>query len=445
MVVLALTTAVSAHALSLTEALFRARLTDPQFLAAKANVAAARKRADQAFGALLPQVSVSASTTANQRSYQVLDAPLPATEDTYNSNNAQLNITQPLWHLPNKVALTQAHAVAAQANHQLTAADQDLLVRLSQAWLELMFARDVVEFNATQVTATRQQSEQTRRALALGLASSPMLEEALFKFSQAQADFSNAETEQNIKLGALEQIIGPLAPMVPPTLSNSFTPKDPRSLQFSQWLSLAEVTNPGVLAGSSALDAANEEIRKQYAGHHPTLDLVMTYGRNYQAVGSFPGQPGSEVKQQGIGLQLNMPLYSGGTQNAKVAEAMAMRDKATYELEGAKRSARQATTQAWFTWLGGLARQVAAQQLIKFTALSLEAAIKGRATGVKAESDILLARQQWFGAHRDLQKARHDMIISYIKLRATTGQLTDEDLTSLDTWLELNQSQTAQN
>lgn len=428
--------AISAPALTLTEALFLARQTDPQLLAAKVNLTAAENRAAQALGALRPQVTLAVTTTANQRNYQVMDSPLPAIEDTYNSNSAQLNVTQSLWRRPNNIALTQARSVAAQTGHQLTGAEQDMLVRLAQAWFDLMSARDALAFNAAQVTATQHQSEQANRAAALGLASGPMVEEALYKLAQAQADLSGAQSELSIKQGALEQIIGPLASVELPRLSDNFVASDPRNLSLPQWLSHVEVTNPAVLAGTRALDAANDEIRKQRAGHQPTLDMVFTYGRNAQAVGSFPGQAGYGIDQQSIALQLNVPLYSGGTQNAKVTEAMAMRDKAMHELEGARRAARLAATQAWHTWQAGYARHAAAQQSLKFTSLSLQAAIRGRDTGAKAELDVLQARQQWVGAARDLQKARHDMTTSYIKLHATTGQLIDEDLTSLDSWFE---------
>jgi len=379
----------------------------------------------------MPQASLAITTTANQRSYQVLDTELPAAKDNYNSHSVQLSLTQPLWHRPKRIALTQAQAVMAQADHQLNLAHQDLLVRLAQAWFDVMLARDVVLFNAGQAAAARHQGEQVRHAAGVGLASGPMLEEARAKYEQALADHASAESEQEIKLATLEQIIGPLARLTPPTLRDDFIARDPRDMPLEQWLSQADAVNPGVLAGARALDAANEEIRKQRGAHQPTLEVVATLGRNAQAVGSFPGQSGSDITQQAIALQLNIPLYSGGTLSAKTEEAIAMRDKAAYELVAAKSSARLAAKQAWFTWHAGSARKTAALQAIKFTALTLQAAIDGKITGLKAELDVLQARQQLFGASRDLQKARHDMIISHLKLQAAIGRLVDADLTSL--------------
>jgi outer membrane protein len=114
---------------------------------------------------------------------------------------------------------------------------------------------------------------------------------------------------------------------------------------------------------------------------------------------------------------------------------MALQEKAAQDLEAAKRNARLTVKQAWFSWQAGFARQTAALQSGRFTALTLQASSKGKATGVKTELDVLQARQQMANATRDLQKARYDMITSYLKLQAAVGQLVDAELTSLDTWL----------
>ena len=424
-----------ASALSLTDALALARRSDPQFLSAQANHAATRERSNQAFGALLPQLSLTANTTSNRRQYDTLNSTLPTTDETYNSNGGQLNLNQHIWHSASRAAVTQAEATLTQAQYQLALAEQDLLVRLAQAWFDAMVARDTVTFSDRQEEATRYQWEQARRAVENGLATGPMLEEARTKYDQALADQAGAATDLSIKLAALEQIIGTITSVPSSYLTVDFLAKDPRGKTLEQWLAEAEANNPGVLAAINALDAANEEVRKQEAGHEPTLDAVASYGRNAQTAGSFPGQNGYDIRLFSVGVQLNVPLYSGGTQNAKVREAVALQDKATQDLESAKRNARLMVKQAWFTWHAGFARQTAALQANKFSTLTLQAAAKGKASGVKTELDVLQARQQLSSAARDLQKARYDMITSHLKLQAAVGQLADVDLISLDTSL----------
>lgn len=432
---LAMAMALPASALTLTEALAQARRSDPQFLSAQANHAAISERSNQAFGALLPQLSVAANTTANQRRYETKNSTIPVADDTYNSSSAQLTLNQHIWHSPSRIASAQADAALNQARYQLALAEQDLLVRLAQAWFDAMVARDTMSFCDRQQEATQHQWEQARRAAENGLITGPMLQDARSKYDQALAEQASALTDLSIKLATLEQIIGVVAAPPGATLSPDFPAKDPRGKSLEQWLADAEARHPGVLAALNALDAANEEVRKQEAGHEPTLAAVATYGRNGQTAGSFPGQNGYEITQASVGLQLNIPLYSGGTQSAKVREAIALQEKAAQELESAKRNARLMVKQAWFTWQSGFVRQTAALQANRYTSLALQAAIKGKASGVKTELDVLQARQQLANSARDLQKARYEMITSYLRLQAAVGQLSDAELTALDAWL----------
>lgn len=428
-------TASPALALSLTEALDLARHSDPQLLTAQANQRVARERSAQAFGAILPQASIAINTTGNRRNYQVQDSDAPPARNIYNSNSAQLNVTQAIFHRSNQIALLQSSAAERQAGYLLLAAEQDLLVRLTQAWFDLMLARDVLVYSNAQVAATEYLSRQAVQAAASGLASGPMREEATSKYAQAVAELAGAESDQNLKLAALEQITGALPPLTPPMLSDAYVARDPRSESLAQFLQYVEQNNPQILAAVNGVEAAAEEIRKQRTGHEITIDAVGSYGRTVQNTGSFPGQSGSEVKLRAIGLQVNIPLYSGGTQSAKVGEAIALRDKTAQELEAAKRQARLNAKQAWFGWQTGDAHQLAALQMRKSADLALQAATQGKRLDVKSDADVLQARQQRDSALRDYQKARYEKITSYIKLQSTIGQLQDADVTALDRWL----------
>jgi outer membrane protein len=429
-----------AEAFTLSEAIVLGRQTDPIFLSAQANWAAAQERVSQAYANVLPQISVSANTTTNRRNYETRNV-IPTTKDRYNSNNAQLSLTQPVWRSAYWIAGSQANASAAQAEYQYRSAEQDLLVRLAQAWFDVMLARDIYIYAGAQVEAAQFQWEQTKRAAELNLVAGPTLEEARAKYDQALADYSGAGSDQEIKSASLEQIIGPFKSFVPPSLPGEYVIDDPRSGSLEQWLNHAEMNSPMILASLCALEAANEEIRKQRAGHYPTLDIVATYGRNAQTVGSFPGQNGYDIKQKAIGFQLNIPLFSGGGQNAKVAEAVALHEKALQDMESAKRNVRLGAKQAWFGWQAGNARQTAALQAMKFSLLSLASATAGIEKDVKVEIDVLQARQQLYGALRDLQKSRYDMTINHFKLKATAGELQDGDLAAFDVWFAKNKGE----
>jgi outer membrane protein len=425
----------SASALSLTEALALARQSDPAYLSAQANLSASRERSSQALGGLLPQITASGNTTANRRNYETRDNPFfPPADDKYNSKSGQVSLTQPLYRRANWIALTQAGAAVSQADFQLAAAEQDLLVRLAQAWFDVMLARDVVTFAGGQTAAARHQWEQARHGADIGLISQPALEEARTKYDQAMADQVVAETDQAIKFATLEQIIGPLQALHPPTLADEYAIADPRSGPLEKWLQEAEASSPSILAASRAYEAASAEVRKQRAGHEPTLDVVATYSKNGQGAGSFPGQNGFDIKNRSVALQLNIPIFSGGTQNAKVGEAIALQEKARQDLELARRNVRSAAKQAWFGWQAGEARRNASLQAVKHATLTLKAALTGRLNDLKSELEVLQARQQLYSALRDLQKARYDMITNHLKLKASTGRLEDVDLSAFDKW-----------
>lgn len=422
-----------AFAMTLGEAVELALRNDPVFLAAQASLEVSRERSNQALANLLPQLSATANDTANRRTYTLQGAvPNNGALEKYNSNSVQVNLTQPVWHRANYIALKQADLVVSQSDYQLAAAGQDLLVRLAQAWFDIMQARDTVTFGGAQLRTAKHQWELAVRGNEKGLASVTELEDARSKYERATADHAAAETERDIKLAAFEQITGTIA-LTPPALSDQFEPPAAHTSTLEQWLAQAESGNPSVLAAQQALEAADKEVRKQRAGHEPTLDLVASHGRSEQGSGIIGGQSGFTSYLDTLGLQLNMPLFAGGGQSAKVRESIALKEKARHELESALRTARKDARQAWLTWQASHARQLSAQQGIKSTAFALRAAESEERHGLKAGLDVLQARQQNEDALRDWHKARYDMIVSYLKLKAATGQLTGTDLSGLDT------------
>jgi len=429
---LAVFSSVACRAQSLSTLFELALDSEPTYLGARTNVDAAKARSDQAFGALLPQISASANTNVNDRSYNRRVQDLPTVDDRYNSNSTQLTVTQPLWRYTNIAGLQQAAAAALQAEHQLAGAEQDLSAKLVAAWFEVLAARDNVLFTLRQAAATRKQWEIARRGLELGASGLPLAEDARAKYDQARAEAMSAETEAQIKLAGLEQLVGTLKGFNPPRMIDDAVLADLNGDQLDKWLQAVEDGNPAILAAQQAFEAADAEVRKQLGGHQPTLDLVGTYGKNSQAVGGFPLQPGYDIKQGVIGLQLNVPIYSGGTQSGKVNEAVANRDKARLEIEAARRAATFAAKQAWFGWKAALVRAQAGQQAVKAAQVALQAAWMGRDTGLKMELEVLQAEQQLRAAQRDLHKGRYDQLTAHVKLKSVAGLITAEEMLALD-------------
>lgn len=379
---------------------------------------------------------MSANTTDNDRRYRTRNSTIPTARDDYNGNSAQVNLTQPLWRYANIVGVRQADAAMAQAQQQLTGVEQDLFAKLVASWFDLLAARDNIEFTQQQVLVTRRQSEIARRGLEFGITGIPQAYEAKARYDQAMADASLAHTDAQIRFATLEQLVGRLAFFPPPYMRDNATLIDLSADQLESWLTTVEASNPNILAAQHAFEAAATEIRKQKAGHHPTLDVVATYGNNAQGVGGFPGQNGYDIRQRSLGLQLNIPLYSGGTQSAKVAEAVAMREKARADIQAARRNALLSAKQGWFGWQAASAKAQAGRRSAEAARLALKAAQAGAMHGLKSELEVLQAEQQLYEGLRDLRKGCYDQIVFYIKLKATAGQLAQADVTALDALFE---------
>jgi len=160
--------------------------------------------------------------------------------------------------------------------------------------------------------------------------------------------------------------------------------------------------------------------------------MVASYNNATQGFGLTGGQTGFRNTVNSIGVQLNVPLFSSGEQNAKVGEALAMRDKARYELEATRRNTHLKIKQAWLAWKASHAHQQYGRQAVKSAILALKSDESQRAHGLKADLDVLHARQQRDEVMRDLNKANSDILLNYLRLSAETGQLSENDLSDIE-------------
>lgn len=424
-----------ALALTFTQALELARQNDPAYLSAQANYQAAQERSTIAFSALRPQISFAGNAAQNNRRYvtrSTLLTPETVRNQQFSSNSAQINVTQALWRRAERIGATQADLAAQQVENQVIVAEHDLFVRFLQAWFDLMSARDNIAFTARQSAAASKLREQTTRAAELGLASEPEVEDALARFERALAEQAAAVADQQDKFSSLEQIIGAAPKFDPPALAKGQAASASPDQPLDRWLELAEQDNPTIIAATFGSRAASEEVRKQMAGHQPTLDLTASYGRTEQGVGTTPLERGYSNTQASIGLQLNVPIYSGGGQSAKVREAIALKEKAAQNLEAVRRGVRTACKQAWFGIQSAMAREKSALQALKSALAGIRLAATGKRRELKTDLDVLQATQQMYLAQRDLLTAGYLVMLNKIKLRAAAGQLTAADVVALD-------------
>jgi outer membrane protein len=198
----------------------------------------------------------------------------------------------------------------------------------------------------------------------------------------------------------------------------------------------ARTDNASVRAQTAALAAAKVDIKKNRSDYLPTIDLTSSYGSNYASNSlTTPNDYATRSKSLQIGLQVNIPLYSGGMTNARVSEAVANAGKARADLEAASRQAATDAQQAFAGVVNGLAQIDALNSAVE----SGESAVKGNRAGyhlgIRINLDVLNAEQQLYAAKKDLAKARYDTLLQGLKLKAAAGNLEEADLLGINDFL----------
>ncbi|HEX4879780.1 MAG TPA: TolC family protein [Limnobacter sp.] len=418
-------------AVSLQDLYAKAQASEPSYQSAIANLQAAAAKRQQAFGGLLPQVSINASTNENARDYKTRNSLIPPASDEYGSESATINFTQAVFRPANLFAFKQSNNVLLQAEQELRAAEQGLILNLSVAWFEWLAAMDARWLADRKLAFASRELALTDRGHALGVYSQVELELALAKQELASAELESAQVEVEVKKAEIERLAGEFeVPAVPSLNKNVADPVQPGQT-MEQVVADIQLNNPQFLAAQQALYAAAQEIRKQRAGHAPTLDWVISHGKNSQGVGGFPGQFGYDITTTSSGLQLNVPLYSGGAVQGKVNEAMAQRNKASADLTGALRQARFGIKQAWFALISARAKSKAARQNRLAASTAYLQAKRSAELGVDSELAVLKAEQDMVSAENDYNKSKYDQWSAWIRLKAGAGMLGQADIDML--------------
>jgi len=410
-----------------------ARSADPQIAAAQAELRAAETLLPQARGALLPQLGISGSRIANDTTYEQRFGSRASTKDySFTSKSASLNLSLALLRPQAWAGLAQASAQIRQAEQQYRAAEYDLIQRIAQAYLEALLATDNVALAAEQKAAITEQLKQAKRYFEAGVGTVTDINEAQARYDTVVAQELAAQNNREIRLRAIEAIVGKLPPKLA-SLGTRMPLELPQPADVERWLETAQSNNPQVLAREAALDAAEREHYKSWAAHLPTADLVASRGRSENP--SFT-MTDTVNWSNTIGVQVSIPIFSGGATQGRVNQTSALRDRARHDLTGAFRAVNQSTRQEYLNVINGVAQITALQQAVKSNELALNSARKGQEAGVRTSFDILNAQQLLFSAKRDLAQARYAYVLSRLRLRAAAGLLGPDDISLVDAWLD---------
>ena len=429
-VTLALTAmAPQAQAQSLVELYQLARAFDASYQSAKLQYDANLARADQAKAGILPTAGFAAGVSRTG-----FDNTNPAIDRSFNTQNAALTASQPLYRPANWATYEQAFKQVDQAKAQLDAAEQDLVVRTSQSYFDVLAALDTLTFVRAQKTAVAEQLASAKRNFEVGTSTITDTREAQARYDLVVAQEISAENDLRVKKIALDQLVGkveaqPKGLIVPLDLP----PVVP--LDVNAWVQQSELVHPNIRLAQSALSIAELEVTKAEAGHKPTLDATASYNITRSPSGTTQNAFSSRLTIGTIGLQLNVPLFAGFSTQNRIRETLSLKDKAISDLEGARRAVALSTRTAYFGLLSGQGQVNALEAAELSSQSALDANKLGYQVGVRINIDVLNSQSQLFQTKRDLAQARYNVLLGGLRLRQANGTLSSEDLQLINTLL----------
>lgn len=425
-VLLALGIQAPAHAADLLETYHAAQGQDAVFASARAAQQAGKEKLSQGRATMLPSVNLTANSTYYDNQ---IDYPASSKSLNYNSSGVGVTLVQPLFRQQNWLAYTESELQVAISDAQFHLAEQDLIVRVAQAYFDVLISQDSVQLAEAQKKAIAEQLEQARRNFEVGTATITDTYEAQARFDLTNAQLIAAQSNLEIKRRSLQQIAnanpGELKPIGAELKLDAPLPAD-----VSKWVDDAQQHNLQVVIAQAGAELADKEVARNRGGHYPTLDLVANVSKSSANGGTFTGTGygPSDTTSKSVGVQLNMPLFQGGATQSKWREAEANRDKAQQDMENARRSVDVQVRQAYLGVVSGIAQVQALRQALKSSESLLQASKLGQNVGVRTSLDVLNAQQQLFSTRRDLYQAQYNFLVSQLRLKAAAGNLTEADL-----------------
>lgn len=418
------------QAQSLVELYDAARAYDSSLQAARAQYEANLAKAEQARAGLRPQAGLAAGANWLNTRNDVTD-----TSRTNNTQNVTLSASQPLYRPVNRITDQQGQLSVDIAKAQLDAAEQDLMVRLAQAYFDVLAAQDTLTFVQAQKAAVSEQLAAAKRNFEVGTTTVTDSREAQARFDLVLAQEIAAGNDLRVKKLALDQLVGRTGatpkPLAAPVAIPEVQPADPEA-----WVTQAQSGHPAIRQADKAFEIADMEIRKAEAGHKPTLDLIGQYQVARGPNSNFPTAGNVRTNTGTIGLQFNLPLYAGGAIDNRVKEAVALAEKARADRESAQRNIAQAVRSAYFGVLSGAGQIKALEAAEASSQSALDANKLGYQVGVRINIDVLNAQSQLFQTKRDLAVARYNVLVGQLRLKQAGGVLKPEDLQPVNALLK---------
>ena len=418
-----------AQAQSLVALYESARAFDASYQSVKSLFDATLAKSEQARAGLLHTIGVSANA-----SLSTIDNTLARSKQGfYDTQSATLSANKPLYRPANQITFNQSRRQIEVVEQQLLAAEQDLIVKVSTAYFDVLASQDSLTFVLAQKAAVSEQLASAKRNFEVGTATITDTREAQARYDLVIAQEIAGRNDLQVKKLALDQLVGktntaPLAVALPLTLP----PVQPDDV--APWVQRSEDQHPSIQQSRLALDVAQLETRKAQAASKPTLDLTgnvnMTLnGESASSTSSFRTTTAS------VGLSFTMPLFSGYAIENRLKETLALEEKARTDLDAIKRTVAQGSRAAFFGLLSGQGQVKALEAAEASSQSALDANKLGYQVGVRINIDVLNSQSQLFDTKAKLAKARYDVLVGGLKLRQASGVLKADDLKPINALL----------
>jgi outer membrane protein len=422
---LAIAFAAPARAENLLQLYESARAYDATWQSAKAQYDANLYRAEQAKAGILPTANLAAGVTRS-----AFENTSPAVDRGLMSQTGTVSAVQPLYRPANVATWEQGKRQVELAQAQLTAASQDLIIRVSQAYFDVLAAQDTLTFVRAQKTAVGEQLAFAKRNFEVGTSTITDTREAQARFDLVIAQEIAAENDLRVKKLALDSLVG--RPDVMPDPVPVAGVAAPQAGDVNVWVQQGEENSPSIQQAKTAVEIAQLETEKAKAGHKPTLDLTASYNVTRSPNGTANSALGTRSNTGTVGLSFNLPLFAGFATQNRIRETLSLEEKAQADLEATRRSVAQAVRTAFFGVVSGQGQVTALEAAEASSQSALEANRLGYQVGVRINIDVLNSQSQLFQTKRDLAQARYNVLLGRLKLRQANGTLLPDDLARLN-------------
>lgn len=412
---------------------------DTQYRSARAAYQAAQEKLIQGRAGFLPTITLSGSRTIQQ-----VDANNVFTgvgninpqEVTIHGRGVVLSATQPIFRMENIVIYQQSRTEVSRADAQFIVAGQDLILRVAQAYFDVLDAQVDVEVAEAQKKAILKQLEQAKRNFEVGVSTIVDTNEAQARYDLTTSQEIAARNALEIRKRTLQGIIDRLPENLAGAREIASNLTSLRYSSMDEWVHTAEEKNFALKIQQAAYEIAAQEVKKVWSQHYPTVDLVAQYSDQTGVGGAITGR-GIDLISKSIGVQLSVPLFQGFSVQSRVREVLALQNRALHDLENTRRSITLQVRQQFLNVTNGIAQVKALKQALLSSKSQLDSTILGQEVGVRTEVDVLNAQQQMYSARRDLAKAYHSYLMSRLRLSAEAGELDEEVLKEINALLLL--------